>query len=202
MKKVVLPGDHLSSAEEAEVGANTYSDKDEVYSAALGENLSEPGKALVKTRRSNLVQPSVGTAVYCLITKASINKAIAGCISVSEAEGGGRGMEFEAVLPVTAIRSGYVDSIRDEVKIGDIIKGRIEKVTKTGVDISMNALGCGVICAFCPRCRQKMGLKESIFICSSCGWKERRKLPNQESGGGEMRDRRRPPRRDFRKGGY
>jgi exosome complex component CSL4 len=211
MKKLVLPGDYLSSAEEAEVGENTYSEKDEVYSAALGENLSEPGKALVKTKRSNLAQPAVGMEVYCMITKAGMNKAVCGCISVSEAEGGGRGMEIDAVLPVTAIREGYVDKVRDEVKVGDLIKARIEKIMKTGIDISMKSPGCGVICAFCPRCRLRMDLKESIFICNSCGWKEHRKLPLKE---GEVppeapprrefrgRDRRDHPRRDFRKGGY
>jgi exosome complex RNA-binding protein Csl4 len=205
-----LPGDHLSSAEESEAADNTYSEKDEVYSAAFGENQSVPGRAAVKTKRPSLAQPTVGMEVYCVITKSSLNKAVAGCISVAEAEGGGRGMEIDAVLPVTAIREGYVDRVRDEVKIGDLIKARIEKVMKTGIDITMKPAGCGVISAFCPRCRLRMDLKESIFICSSCGWKERRKLPLKEGETPpeapprrEFRGRdRRPPRRDFRKGGY
>lgn len=210
MKKLVLPGDHLSSAEESETGENTYSEKDEVYAAAFGENLSGPGKAAVKTRRPSLAQPTVGMEVYCVVTKSSLNKAVAGCISVAEAEGGGRGMEIEAVLPVTAIREGYVDKVRDEVKIGDLIKARIDKIEKTGVEITMKPHNCGVICAFCPRCRLRMDFKERIFICSSCGWKERRKLPLREGEAPpeppprrEFRGRdRRGPRRDFRKGGY
>jgi exosome complex RNA-binding protein Csl4 len=142
--------------------------------------------------------------VYCMVTKASMNKAVCGCISVTEAEGGGRGMEIDAVLPVTAIREGYVDKVRDEVKVGDIIRARIEKIEKTGIDISMRPHGCGVICVFCPRCRLRMALKESIFICSSCGWKERRKLPLKEGQAPPEAPRRefRRPRRDFRKGGY
>ena len=212
-KKLVLPGDHLSSAEEAEAGDNTYSEKDEIYSAGFGEDESGPGKSAVRTRRS-LTQPSIGLGVYCVIMKTSLNKAVAGCISISEAEGGKRGVQFDAVLPVTAIREGYVDKVRDEVKVGDIIKAKIEKIMKTGIDISIRPPDCGVVCAFCPRCREKMPLRERIFICASCGWKERRKLPLKE---GESppeaperrerrefrgRDRRGPPRREFRRGGY
>jgi hypothetical protein len=135
--------------------------------------------------------------VYCFIVKTSANKAIAGCISVEEAEGSARGVQMDAVLPVTAIRSSYVRDIRDEVKIGDIIRARVEKFTKTGADISMAGRDCGVVCAFCPRCRNRMGLKERIFVCNSCGWKERRKIPiaegeespgDQESGYSEHRE--------------
>lgn len=209
-KKLVLPGDHLSSAEEAESGDNTYSESDEIYSAAFGEDESAPGKSEVRTKRS-LQQPYVGLPLYCMITKTSLNKAVAGCISISEAEGGKRGVQIDAVLPVTAIREGYVDRVSHEVKVGDIIKAKIEKVMKTGIDISMRPPDCGVIVAFCPRCREKMGLRERIFICGSCGWKERRKLPLAEGESPppeaprrrEFRGRdRRPPRREFRRGGY
>jgi len=179
-KKLVLPGDHLSSAEEAEAGENTYSEKDEVYSAAAGENASSLGHASVKTKGRTIKQPYIGMPVYCLITKASLNKAIGGCISVDEVEGGGRGVEIEAVLPVTAIRRDYVRDIRDEVKIGDIIKAKIDKITRTGYDISIMGHDCGVMAAFCPKCRRKMDLTERIFICGRCGWKERRKLPLKE----------------------
>lgn len=179
-KKLVLPGDHLSSAEEAEPGENTYSEKDEVYSAAAGEDASETGRAVVKTRGRLLQQPAVGMSVYGVVIKASLNKAVVGCISSTEVEGGGRGVQFDAVLPVTAIRRDYVRDIRDEVKIGDIIKARIETVQKTGYEISLKSPDSGVVVAFCPRCRRRMDLSERIFICGSCGWKERRKLPLKE----------------------
>lgn len=180
-KKLVLPGDHLSSAEEAEPGENTYSEKDEVYSATAGENTSEVGRASVRTKGRVLQQPSAGMNVYGVVIKASLNKAIVGCISSSEAEGGGRGVQFDAVLPVMAIRNDYVRDIRDEVKIGDIIKARVDKVERTGYEISMKGHDCGVVVAFCPRCRQRMDLSERIFICPDCHWKERRKLPSRRA---------------------
>lgn len=202
-KKLVLPGDHLSSAEEAEPGDNTYSERDEVYSAGVGENASVPGKAEVRGKGRSLRKPTIGMGVYCVIIKCSPNKAIAGCISADEAEGGARGVEFEAVLPVTAIRSGYVRDLRDEVKIGDIIRAKIQKVERTGYEISMFGSDCGVLCAFCPKCRERMDEKERIFICPQCFWKERRKLPLKEGEAPPPEEERRErfPRREFRGGG-
>lgn len=176
-KKLVLPGDHLSSAEEAEAGENTYSERDEIYSAAVGENETSSGHTVVKTKGRTLRQPMVGMKVYCLITKASPNKAVGGCIPVEEVESGVRGVEIEAVLPVTSIRSGYVRDMRDEVKVGDIIKAKIQKIEKTGFEISMFDPECGVVVAFCPYCREKMLLDGRVFVCLNCGWKEKRKLP-------------------------
>ena len=179
--KLVLPGDHLSSAEEAEPGQNTYTENDEVYSATSGENVSEPGAAEVKSKGRTIKQPYVGMPVYCMIVKASMNKAIAECISIEEGEGGQRGVRITAMLPVMAIKNSYVREIRDEVRIGDIIKANIMKIEKNSYDITMKPHECGVITCFCPRCRTKMGKKEAnLFICGSCGWKDRKKIPLAE----------------------
>lgn len=205
-KKLVIPGDHLSSAEEAEVGENTYSENDEVYSAAFGENASEPGSALVKTKGRSLKQPSLGMPVYCFIFKTSPNKAVGGCMMVDEAEGNARGMAIEAVLPVTAIRGGFVRDLRDEVKIGDIIRAKIQKIEKSGYEISMFSHDCGVVVAFCPRCRLRMDLSERIFTCPGCSWKERRKLPLKEGEAPPPEQERRSFRREGgfreRRGGF
>jgi exosome complex RNA-binding protein Csl4 len=219
-KKLVLPGDHLSSAEESEPGENTYSEKDEVYSAGLGENISAPGHAAVKGKGRKLKLPAVGTEVYCLITKTGPNKAIASCISIEEADGHGRGIEMDGVLLVTAIRRGYVRDIRDEVKKGDIIKAKVQEVRRSELALTIFDPQCGVVAAFCPKCRQRMDLKDRLFICSRCFWKERRKLPLAEGealeqGEAEPRYERRErppfrrgprreggPRRESPRGGY
>lgn len=178
--KLVLPGEHLLSAEEAEPGRNTFVDGDEIYSAAIGVPESREGVIRVEGKGVNLIKPYVGMDVYCVITRTSPNKAIASCMPVEEAEGKKRCVEITAVLPVTGIRRGYVDDIRSEVKIGDVIKAKISKITPTGVDISIFGAGYGLIAVFCPRCRTRMDLKDSIFICSSCEWKEKRKIPSKE----------------------
>ena len=196
-KRLVLPGEHVSSYEEAEPGENCYAENDEVYSSAMGESATEEGKATVRGKGRVLESPRVGMDVYCVITKTSLNKAVVECIPASEVEGKGRGLEVGAVLLVTAIRRGYVPDIRQEVKIGDIIKARVQSVEKTGVEISMFPPECGVVAIFCPRCRQAMDLKDEIFICS-CGWKERRKIAGHAPAEGAESGEAYRPREPYR----
>jgi exosome complex component CSL4 len=89
-------------------------------------------------------------------------------------------MGITAVLPVTGLgKKEYVRDLRDEVKIGDIIKAKVSKITKTGVDISIAGPESGFLCVFCPKCRNRMDLKDINFICNACEWKERRKTPRE-----------------------
>ncbi|MBU0532535.1 exosome complex RNA-binding protein Csl4 [Candidatus Micrarchaeota archaeon] len=176
-KKLVLPGDYLSSAEEAEEGRNTYMENDTIFSATIGEANITNGCAMVNVTDKGLVSPHIGMQVYGLIIRTSLNKAIAVCMPVKEAEGEIRSIEFEAVLPVTEIRKGYVKDIRDEVKMGDIIKAKINKITETDIELTIIWPEYGLVSVFCPCCRTKMDLKTNIFICGQCNWKERRKIP-------------------------
>ncbi len=206
-RRLVLPGDHLTSAEEAEPGQNTYTEGDEVFSATMGEDESEPGRATVRSKTRNLPSPEIGMEVYGVVIKSSPNKAIIGCIPVSEAEGQGRGLETEAVIPVTAVRRGYVNDMRDEVKIGDIVRAKIKSVEKTGLEATLQPKECGIVACFCPRDRTRMDLHDTLFVCPACNWKERRKLVGTDEGGergggfrsreGGFRDRG-PPRGGFR----
>ncbi len=176
--KLVLPGEHLSSYEEAEPGQNCYADKDEVYAAAVGESSVKEGRMTIATKGRLLETPTPGMEVYCNVFKASLNNGLLTCVPVSEIDGKGRSLSFDAVLPVSAIRKGYVEDLRQEVKIGDIIKARVETVTRTGVEVSIMGSKYGVIKAFCSRCRHTMALgADYLFVCDSCGWKDRRKIP-------------------------
>ncbi len=178
-KKLVLPGEHLLSCEEAESGHNTYVKSDEIYSAAFGSTALLHGRMSVERKGKKLLEPHVGMEVYCIISKTTSNKAIASCIPVSETENLERSIEMTAVLPVTGIRKGYVESISDEVRIGDIIKAKISKIGDKGIDLSIFAPPYGLMAVFCPRCRNRMDLKDRIFICSNCEWKEKRKIPRK-----------------------
>jgi exosome complex component CSL4 len=178
-KKLVLPGDYVASAEEAVPGQNAYEEDDNIYSAAIGTEDIHEGTASVKVKGDGLVSPKIGMHVYGLVFRTSLNKAICNCVPVDEVEGKIRTMEFEGVLPVTEIRRGYVKDIRDEVKIGDIIKAKIRKIDRTGIELSMLFPEYGLVVVYCPRCRTRMDLKDNIFICGQCSWKERRKIPSE-----------------------
>ncbi|HID72328.1 TPA: hypothetical protein EYP38_00165, partial [Candidatus Micrarchaeota archaeon] len=194
-KKLVLPGEHLASCEEFEPGENTFTDKDETYSSTYGMVEVNDGSVAVHNKGKTIRQPAVDDKVYCVVTRADPNKARLGCMLESETEGKDRGPEIDAVLPVTNISRAHVETIRDAIKVGDIVKARIYKI-KEGGEIEVSILGkdFGVIKAFCGKCRSAMSLNGNIFICNSCGWKERRKIPGGDDsfsrGGGRDRGRR------------
>ncbi len=174
---LVVPGKHLSEAEEGMPGKNAYIENDNIYSAVMGEPVTENGVVDVKRNGSRVEVPAVGQVVYCIVSRTSPTKAFCDCMAASELEGTGkRGIQIDAVLPVVAISRGYVREIGDAVKIGDIIKAKISKIDKKFYDITIVEDGLGVVKAFCSRCRSEMGLKDNIFTCKSCGWKEKRKL--------------------------
>jgi len=192
-KKLVFPGELISSAEEAEAGSNSYMDKDDIYSSAVGIVEKSEGVATVRSSAKRLAAPGPDMDVYCVVVKTSPNTAICECMLVKEAEDPKfRSTEFSGVLSAARIKRSFVPDLRSEVKIGDVIKARIERFEKGRAELTMSPEGYGLIKAFCPKCRSAMDIKEGVFICPSCAWKEYRKTP--ESKGGERSERRPGPR--------
>jgi exosome complex component CSL4 len=179
-KKTILPGEYIAGAEEGSPGENAYSDGDEIYSASFGEVREKEHRFDVvwdKVRHMAQVQP--GMELYCMVRKVSSTKAFLDCTPVADVERRGSSIEVSAVLPVTSVRSSYVRDMRDEVRTGDIIKARISKIEKNGVDVSINSPLHGVVKAYCTDCRHGMNLKNGALICSNCGRKEQRKLSEE-----------------------
>ena len=144
-KKLVLPGDYLFSCEEAVAGENTYTKNDDIYSSVFGSEQVADGTVSVVRKGKAITKPYVGMEVYCYVAKTSNTKAICTCVSVNEIEGKERSSEMMAILPVNAIRKGYVNDLRDEIKIGDVLKAKISKIMKTGIDVTLMGPGCGVV---------------------------------------------------------
>lgn len=198
--KVVIPGEQIGYLEEGEAGENAYLDKEEIYAETVGVRKSQSGKVGVSKQEEGVRKirevktPELGGTVYCMVAKTSLNNAICDCMII---EKGDKSDIFGSVLPVTAIRSEYVEDLRNEIKVGDIIKAKINKKTKTGFEISISEEGFGVVKAFCPKCREPMHLKSDLFICN-CGWKERKKLTTTISSGYQRRGNFNE-RKDFKK---
>jgi exosome complex component CSL4 len=179
-KKTVLPGEYIAGAEEAIPGENTYSANDEIFASAFGEVQERERRLDVvwkEARQMTPVQP--GMELYCLARKVSPTKAFLDCTPAAGVGKTGSAIEVSAVLPVTNIKSGYVRDMRDEVRTGDLLKARIAKIERSGVDVSINGPPYGVVKAYCTSCRNGMDLKNGALICSNCGRKESRKLSEE-----------------------
>lgn len=179
-KKLVLPGEHLASAEEVIPGENTYTENDEVYSSSFGELRESERKADVGWEKARRISsPHIGMDLYCVVRKTSATKAFLDCVPAADLEKTGSRMDISAVLPVQNIRSGRVREVRDELRAGDVIKAKISKVVRDDVDVSIFGNEYGVVKAFCSECRNGMVLKGDTLICSNCEREEKRKLSDE-----------------------
>ena len=179
-KPLVLPGQHIASAEEAIAGVNTFCENDEIYSSSigtLGENEREVEIESPDVRKINIAE--VGDEVYCTVDRVSDNKAFVTCILADDLDKKGSSKDIPAVIPVNKISREHIRSVKDEVGIGDIVKGTIAKAEDNMVDISIYGPQYGVVRAFCFDCRKQMVLKEGALICTDCEKRERRKLSSE-----------------------
>jgi exosome complex component CSL4 len=203
-ERLVFPGEHLFSCEEFEPGQNTFCREDESYSSAFGKVEINEGTVLIKRRDESLRSPKEGTVLFCLVRRADPHKARLECIMESEAEGKDRGPQIDAVLPVANISRSHVGSVRDAIRVGDVLKARIGRIKDGGeIEISLVGKDFGVIKAFCTRCRHSMQLKTDTFICDNCGRTEKRKIPGDNdpfSRGGHHHNRGRDDRRRYGEG--
>lgn len=196
-KKLVVPGEQLASCEEFIQGRNTFIEKDDIYSAAFGE-LETFGRMVQVHAKAKTFMPVIeGTEAYCIVRELTGTKAFLSCVPILK-ENERSFPNFDAVLPVSDIRHSYVERIRDEIRIGDILKARVTKIDKQqNIDVSIVEQGYGVIKAFCSRCRNNMVIKDNRLTCNICNRVETRKLPY-----GMPSAVRREPRREYGRESY
>jgi len=181
-KKMVLPGEELSTAEEFENGENTFESKDMIYSDSVGEVKFDPANyevKVVKKKTVKLFHP--GTRIYGKITgirKSSVS------VKILEAYDGKEPRVFSksrASIMISVVSSDYVKNLRDNFRIGDIIVAEVEEVKPYGINLKTNKPELGVVKAYCSKCRKPMQLSNGKLMCTGCGSIEQRKLSSEYS---------------------
>ena len=175
---VVVPGDLVGYEEEVIPEFGVYSDEGNLYSSNIGELEKDMKKREVKVKvltRIPMFYKS-GMTVYGRIAKLTDNVAI---IDILPSKSG----NFEYIprptthiLPVSEVKKGFVKTLRDEFKTGDIIKARILEFDKYRVTLGTKSSDLGVVKAFCSHCRHELVLDKGVLKCPSCGSVERRKI--------------------------
>lgn len=181
-KKIVMPGDELSTAEEFEDGENTFQEHDTVFSDSMGEAEFDSKNYEVRVRkRKNVKLFHPGTRIYGVVTgvrKSSVS------IKILEAYDGKEPRVFtrsHASIMISAISRDYVKNIRGEFKIGDIVVAEVEDVKPYGTNLRTNKPNLGVLRAYCTKCRRPLHLSHGKLMCTGCGSIEQRKLSSDYS---------------------
>jgi exosome complex component CSL4 len=175
-RKFVVPGNALGSEMEYLPGKGTFAEKDEIYSTLSGL-VSDEARTLTVSQSTPLVALGIGTTIIGVIE--NIVEPIA-LVRVRVGAGGSRFGDNPdyAVLHASMIKRGYVKNVRDEYKIGDIIRAKIADVRNGEMRLATDADELGAIKAFCAKCRHAMKVENSALECESCGWKDNRKISN------------------------
>ncbi len=172
-EKIVLPGDYVGPGEVYEEGSKSYSKGDDIYSAVMG-TIDEPNATInSREERPALKQ---GDIVYGTILMAMESFAIVtiypekkGNVSPTTPD--------EGKIPVRAMSSGFTPSVRDALRIGDLIRAKVVKVEGDKAELTLVGPELGVIKAFCSQCRKPLDKTPKGLMCIN-GHKERRELAN------------------------
>jgi exosome complex RNA-binding protein Csl4 len=172
-KKIVLPGSYLCNVEEFVAGKNTYSEDDGVFSATCGTPVYEGKVVNVIGKKSTSLTIDVIGGILDII------EICAFVVPVSTVpENADIFLPETLPLPIWRLGMGYVKNIRDVIRVGDIIKGRLVKGER-GYELGFFERSHGVLKGFCSSCRSGMFLKNNLLMCPSCKLIERRRISSE-----------------------
>jgi len=193
-KKFVVPGDFIGTEEEYLPGSGTHADGEKFYSALAG-NVSDAARTLSISQKRTLAPLGIGTTIIGSIE--NIVEPIA-LIRVKQGSNAGEDRLGDnpdySVLHASMIKKGYVKNVRDEYKIGDLIRAKIVDIRNGEMRLSTDGEDLGAIKAFCAKCRHAMKKSGKDFFssgseastpmkiaaggleCESCGAKDNRKI--------------------------
>lgn len=176
---MVFPGEFLTTEEEFASGQNTFTDDDgSVRADSVGVPIvNEARREIEVGKKARIVKAAgVGSTVFGRIMLVKDNMAVIELLS-AESNGEPRRLLFSSgSVMVSRVSQNYVKNLRDEFRIGDLVKAKIIEVSNYGIELSTSDRGLGVVKAYCSNCRQEMGLFAGKLRCIACGSMERRKL--------------------------
>ena len=181
----VLPGDYVGANEEYMPSEGTYSTDEGVLSSNIGEleidRKSHSAKVRITTRIPKL--QGVGTVTVGEVAEANDAVAIIDLVEIDEKKLSLVPNGVSAILHVSNIRRDYVEDLRQEVRIGDLIRARIIETSAHSTKLSIDGKDLGVIKAYCSNCRQALRLSGLKLVCDKCGSVEHRKTAEDYDSG-------------------
>lgn len=223
-ERIALPGAQLGASEEYAGGSGTFEEEGSLYASVAGKLDKDESRHGISVRAKVRVHPlAEGDTVLARVF--NIYDQIASFLiervenKPGERSAVSRDMVF---IRIGEVQRAFTENLRDVLRIGDLVRGRVIEVKPLGTYITMKDSGLGVVQAYCSMCRGEMKGPGPMLLCSYCGHREPRKTPGaggdeggferrrhfdrpmgpSEGRGGERREFRRfPPRGGGREGG-
>ncbi len=133
------PGSFLTHSEEFEGKEGTFTEEDKVYAKITGpEEINQEQRTVqVKGKTVRMIQE--GDEVTGKI-KEIYDNACAVEIVTDHATSDSTGF-----IRISELADKYIESIRQIVQVGDVIKAKVLHVAPTGINLTMKDMGLGVI---------------------------------------------------------
>jgi len=180
-EEIVVPGDFLSVEEEFGAGKNTFEDSEgNIFASVVGTKDFNNINREVSIKSNNTInQIELGSIVIGKIVRIK-DPVVTIEISRIEKDGKEQICSFGIVqLMIANVSMDHIRFLRDEFRVGDIIKAKVIKINKFGIDVTTKYPEFGVIKAFCFQCRNALELYGKTLKCSKCGSVEQRKLSSE-----------------------
>ena len=178
-EELLFPGDFIANAEEFLPGEGTYVEDGKICSAEVGvaKKDLESREVTVECRGCKTpVMQHRGIEAMGIIAKTSEKAGFIDLFPSEDKDHRFSPINASTVLRVQNIRKGFVKDLRDEFKVGDIVRVKIVEATSDNVVVSTEAPNLGVIKAFCVKCRTPLERDGKELVCPECGWKDHRHL--------------------------
>jgi exosome complex component CSL4 len=177
-KKFVVPGDFIGTEEEYLAGEGTFSEGESIRASIIGQAAESDRKLSVmhgkKLRAFGIGAVIIGRVENIVEPIALVSMQMDGSME-EKGERFGENPDY-AVLHASMIRKGYVKNVRDEYKIGDIIRAKIVDIRNGEMRLSTDSDELGAIKAFCGKCRHPLKIESGLLKCEGCEAKDNRKI--------------------------
>ncbi|MCX6798681.1 MAG: exosome complex RNA-binding protein Csl4 [Candidatus Diapherotrites archaeon] len=173
----VLPGEFLCTEEECMPGAGAFSEDGSVYSDAAGSvamNTRLHTVNVVPSKKLRTIQK--GSVIFGRVMMVKENFVNVEILQGPLKEDRTVIFMTRAMLPIRNVSTRYVERLRDEFRVGDLIKAKVVKSSHLGIDLATDDFSFGVIKAFCTKCRHPLHLFGQSLRCLNCGNSENRKV--------------------------
>ena len=175
----MFPGEFLGVSEEYVAGQGTFEEDGKIYAMFSGESRRDDKIRKVWVDARKIVRPlKEGDLVHGVIQQLYESMVMVKYASQPV------GNEFPAngetaFLKISELMPGYVERLRDVVRVGDVVRARVHQVKPLATYLTMKDRDLGVVGASCSRCRSATEFDGKLFICKQCGSREYRKTPQQ-----------------------
>ncbi|MBI5228555.1 exosome complex RNA-binding protein Csl4 [Candidatus Micrarchaeota archaeon] len=170
---MAVPGEFLATTEEFMPSEGTYESEGKIYASIAGMKKEDARRRSVSVIGSEIKKLKRGDIVYGIVQDLYDTVALVRF----EPEKKAAASSTYAYLRISEIKRGYVESFRDFLKIGDLIRAKVIEITPLGIYLTLAEKDLGVLKGFCSNCRSELELKGTVLVCPECRNNERRKLP-------------------------